>query len=188
MSCWQRLCIHTNVVCIAESTSVRTTAVSHRRALRRCGELWGVTGRPAAPRCRPLQGGAPRPREDVSVPPQEDRPGLRLWLRVQRPGRASTRILPQCTAPQRPALAAAGCLKPVQVTGTCPPGCDGSGPSYVQDVVRPITPARPARSATADRLASPSLWVSKTWIVFFPGSTNGASSPLSSRYVPALGP
>ncbi len=35
---------------------------------------------------------------------------------------------------------------------------NGSGPSYIQDMVKPYTPARPLCSATARRLATPSLW------------------------------
>ncbi|KAK5920244.1 hypothetical protein CgunFtcFv8_024079 [Champsocephalus gunnari] len=34
---------------------------------------------------------------------------------------------------------------------------NGSGPSYIQDMVKPCTPARALRSASARRLAAPSL-------------------------------
>ncbi|KAK5878245.1 hypothetical protein CesoFtcFv8_023669 [Champsocephalus esox] len=34
---------------------------------------------------------------------------------------------------------------------------NGSGPSYIQDTVKPCTPARALRSASANRLAAPSL-------------------------------
>ena len=34
---------------------------------------------------------------------------------------------------------------------------NGSGPSYIQDMVKPYTPARALRSASAKRLAAPAL-------------------------------
>ncbi|KAK5904069.1 hypothetical protein CgunFtcFv8_007791 [Champsocephalus gunnari] len=53
---------------------------------------------------------------------------------------------------------------------------NGSGPSYIQDMVKPYTPARALRSASAKRLAAPALRVGtqvpisrNTWVCY-PGS------------------
>ncbi len=64
-------------------------------------------------------------------------------------------VVPLYTAPLPPALASGGRWNLIEDTGTCLLCCSGS--SYIQDMVKPHTPAHPLHSATAIQLATPSL-------------------------------